>query len=211
MDLNLSRKEHEQKLHKDLIIKAAAQIFAEKGYEKTTLDEVAHLAEFSKGSLYNYFDNKEDLFLTTLEEGIKKLIEQMSMVEQIESSVFGQTKAILSIMVTYFYENDSFNKHRAFFQMMVNEKRVMACHASDQFLNRMQKMHKDMTQYFASIFQHGIDSGELKKGSAQTYAEVLLGIIHHHIFMVNMELIEFNKKKAKQIFDIFFNGVKAKK
>ena len=209
MDLILSRKEHEQKLHKDLIIKAAAQIFAEKGYDKTTLDEVAQLAEFSKGSLYNYFENKEDLFLTTLEEGIKKLIEQMRMVEQIESSVFGQTKAILSVMVTYFYENDSFNKHRAFFQMMVNEKRVMACQASDQFLNRMQQMHKDMTQYFASIFQHGIDSGELKDGCSQTYAEILLGIIHHHIFMVNMELIEFDKKKAEQIFDVFFNGVKS--
>ena len=31
------------------------------------------LAEFSKGSLYNYFKNKEDLFLTTLEVGITKL------------------------------------------------------------------------------------------------------------------------------------------
>ena len=55
-------------------------------------------------------------------------------------------------------------------------------------------MHKDMTQYFASIFQQGIDSGELKDGCSQTYAEILLGIIHHHIFMVNMELIEFKSK-----------------
>ena len=49
MEQNLTRKEHEQALHKKLIIKAAAQIFSEKGYEKTTLDEVAQLAELVKG------------------------------------------------------------------------------------------------------------------------------------------------------------------
>ena len=62
-----------------------------------------------------------------------------------------------------------------------------------------------------SIFKIGIESGELKNGNYQTYAEVLLGIIHHHIFMVNMELIEFNQEKADQILDIFFNGVKSEK
>lgn len=209
MENNLPRKEQEQLLHKKLIIKAAAQIFSEKGYERTTLDEVAHLAEFSKGSLYNYFENKEDLFLTTLEIGIQKLIEEMRMVSESEPTTALQTKAILSVMVTFFKENDSFNKHRAFFQMMVNEKRVTACQTSDEYLNRMQCMHRNMTHFFSEIFKKGIDSHELKKGNPQTYAEVLVGIIHHHIFMVNMEMLEFNQEKADHIFDIFFNGVKA--
>ena len=114
-------------------------------------------------------------------------------------------------MVNFFQENDSFNKHRAFFQMMVNEKRVMACQASHEFLHRMQKMHSEMTSFFSTIFKEGIETGELKNGNPQTFAEVLLGIIHHHIFMVNMELLEFNQEKADQIFDIFFNGVKVEK
>jgi len=211
MEQNLTRKEHEQALHKKLIIKAAAQIFSEKGYEKTTLDEVAQLAEFSKGSLYNYFENKEDLFLTTLEVGVLKLIEEMSIVAKLSTSISQQTKSILSVMVNFFQENDSFNKQRAFFQMMVNEKRVMACQASHEFLHRMQKMHSEMTSFFSSIFKVGIETGELKNGNPQTFAEVLLGIIHHHIFMVNLELLEFNQEKADQIFEIFFNGVKAEK
>ena len=210
MKIKLSRKEQEQQFHKNLIIKAAAQIFSEKGYDKTTLDEIATLAEFSKGSLYNYFENKEDLFLTTLEVGINKLISEMKIVSDIDSSTKQQLKAILSVMVKFFKENDSFNKQRAFFQMMVNEKRVMTYQVSNEFLYRMQNMHKKMIHFFSSIFKNGIISGELKNGNSQTFAEVLLGIIHHHIFMVNMELLEFNQEKADQIFDIFFNGVKAK-
>ena len=93
MKIKLSRKEQEQQFHKNLIIKAAAQIFSEKGYDKTTLDEIATLAEFSKGSLYNYFENKEDLFLTTLEVGINKLISEMKIVSDIDSSTKQQIKA----------------------------------------------------------------------------------------------------------------------
>ena len=172
MNKNLTRKEKEQKLHKNLIIRASAQIFAEKGYEKTTLDEIAQIAEFSKGSLYNYFENKEDLFLTTLEVGINKLIEEMKKVEEDKIKVVDKIKSVLEIMITYFNNDSLFNKHRAFFQMLVNEKRVMACQASDEFLHRMQDMHKKMSQYFVSIFQNGIESNELKIGSSQTYAEI---------------------------------------
>ena len=161
--------------------------------------------------MYNYFENKEDLFLTTLEVGVLKLIEEMSIVAKLSTSISQQTKSILSVMVNFFQENDSFNKQRAFFQMMVNEKRVMACQASHEFLHRMQKMHSEMTSFFSSIFKVGIETGELKNGNPQTFAEVLLGIIHHHIFMVNLELLEFNQEKADQIFEIFFNGVKAEK
>lgn len=205
----LSRKEQERQLHTNLIIQAAAQIFSEKGFEKATLDEIAEKAEFSKGSLYNFFKNKEDLFLSTLEIGVEKLIEQMKLTEELHSNVTNQTTAILQVMVDYFHKYDSFNKHRAFFQMMVNEKRVIACQASDQFVLRMHEMHKSMTHYFASIFKRGIESKELKKGDPQFYAEIFLGIIHHHIFMVNMNLIQFDQDKAAQIFDVFFNGVKA--
>jgi AcrR family transcriptional regulator len=209
MNKNLTRKEKEQKLHKNLIIRASAQIFAEKGYEKTTLDEIAQIAEFSKGSLYNYFENKEDLFLTTLEVGINKLIEEMKKVEEDKIKVVDKIKSVLEIMITYFNNDSLFNKHRAFFQMLVNEKRVMACQASDEFLHRMQDMHKKMSQYFVSIFQNGIESNELKIGSAQTYAEIFLGIIHHYVFLVNIGFIKFDCDKSDQIFDVFFNGVKS--
>jgi len=58
------------KLSKDLrrertrkeILKAAAEVFAQKGFHEATIQEIARLAELSAGSLYNYFENKEALF-----------------------------------------------------------------------------------------------------------------------------------------------------
>ncbi|RMD47912.1 MAG: TetR/AcrR family transcriptional regulator, partial [Ignavibacteria bacterium] len=64
----LSRKEREKLFKKHEILSAALKLFANKGYEKTTLDEIASAAEFGKGTLYNYFSNKEEIFVAILEE-----------------------------------------------------------------------------------------------------------------------------------------------
>ncbi len=66
------------------------------------------LVIFSKGSLYNYFENKEDLFLTTLEIGIQKLIEEMKAVTQNADLISVQIQSILLVMVKFFA---LFNRH----------------------------------------------------------------------------------------------------
>ncbi|MBI1212704.1 MAG: TetR family transcriptional regulator [Alphaproteobacteria bacterium] len=49
------------------ILEAAAHQFARTGYEATVMDDVAEAAGVSKGSLYDYFKNKEDLFYAVFE------------------------------------------------------------------------------------------------------------------------------------------------
>jgi len=48
------------------ILQAAARMIAEKGYHGATTKEIAEAAQVSEGSLYNYFENKEDLILNIL-------------------------------------------------------------------------------------------------------------------------------------------------
>ncbi|MDX9706028.1 MAG: TetR/AcrR family transcriptional regulator [Azospira sp.] len=49
---------------------AALELFVEKGFAATRLDDVAARAGVAKGTLYRYFDSKEALFKTVIEEGI---------------------------------------------------------------------------------------------------------------------------------------------
>ncbi len=57
-----SRKEREKERKRTLILEAAERVFRRKGYQATTMDEVAEEAEFSKGTLYLYFHSKFALF-----------------------------------------------------------------------------------------------------------------------------------------------------
>jgi AcrR family transcriptional regulator len=66
---------------KEKIITVAAKMFARYGFQKTTVDEIAKTARKAKGSVYYYFDSKEDLFkavvdreITVLKAGLTRVI-----------------------------------------------------------------------------------------------------------------------------------------
>jgi len=67
---------------REYLLRAASQVFAERGFHEATLDEVAAAAGYTKGAVYSNFKNKEDLFLALLEDAyardtaaIKKTLE----------------------------------------------------------------------------------------------------------------------------------------
>jgi AcrR family transcriptional regulator len=55
------RRERRIAARKRQILQAAAQVFAEKGFNGATTREIADIADVAEGTIYNYFDSKEDL------------------------------------------------------------------------------------------------------------------------------------------------------
>src|SRR4030066_27226 len=56
-----SRRQKQLAERLDKILEAASSLFAEKGFHRTTTKEIAEAADVAEGTLYNYFDNKNDL------------------------------------------------------------------------------------------------------------------------------------------------------
>ena len=50
-----------------MLLEAAAKVFSERGFKRTTIAEVARRADVGKGTIYEYFDSKESLFLALFE------------------------------------------------------------------------------------------------------------------------------------------------
>jgi len=69
------RKEREKQQRKEEIILAAEQVFFSKGFDRSTMDDVAEEAELSKGTLYLYFTSKEDLHMAVARKAIRMLRE----------------------------------------------------------------------------------------------------------------------------------------
>lgn len=57
---------------RERVLRAAEQVFGERGYHAASVDEVAEVAGFSTGALYSNFEGKEDLFLEVLERQIDR-------------------------------------------------------------------------------------------------------------------------------------------
>lgn len=57
---------------RERLLGEAARLFAERGYNQTDMAELASRAGIAKGSIYNYFETKEDLYLYVCRDGIER-------------------------------------------------------------------------------------------------------------------------------------------
>jgi len=81
----LTRKE-KQAQTRECLMHSAAKVFARRGLERASIDEVAEHAGYTKGAFYANFKNKEELFLAMLDERFAKRIEDIERVVASEGS-----------------------------------------------------------------------------------------------------------------------------
>jgi len=67
------RKEREKERRREEILDAAQRVFVEKGLTIATVDDIVTAAELSKGTLYLYFESKEDIYLALMQRGLRLL------------------------------------------------------------------------------------------------------------------------------------------
>ncbi|MFN2218335.1 MAG: TetR/AcrR family transcriptional regulator [Anaerolineae bacterium] len=81
-----ARRAREKAQRRQEILDAARREFFERGFHSPTVDDVAARAEVSKGTIYLYFESKEEILAHLLLEGLDLLVEQMEAVCRPESS-----------------------------------------------------------------------------------------------------------------------------
>lgn len=59
----LTKRQKKSEENKKKIVNCAMHLFAKYGYDNVSIDDIAKLANSSKGSFYNYFNNKDELFI----------------------------------------------------------------------------------------------------------------------------------------------------
>jgi AcrR family transcriptional regulator len=105
---------------KEKIVDAALVTFSKYGYDRTRMEDVAEAAKVSKGRLYLYFKNKEELFYAISERNITELKEQLS-------TLFTKKEDFIS-SAENFYENFRSNKtttdlEKVFFEIIAESSR----------------------------------------------------------------------------------------
>jgi Transcriptional regulator len=75
---SLSRRDKEKQAHEIKIVAAAERIFCQKGYEDAGMDEISREAQFTKRTVYQYFENKDELFFAVAVKILKKLAARLT-------------------------------------------------------------------------------------------------------------------------------------
>ena len=91
---------------REKLLDAAVEIFSEKGYHKTKMEEIADKAGVAKGTIYYNFDSKANLFAQLLIEGINMIRERLE--EELSEKTDAKTKvkALINHSLTIFLRYD---------------------------------------------------------------------------------------------------------
>lgn len=71
------KREALEQFNRDNIVTAAKELFDTKGVDKTTMDDIAALADYSKSTIYVYFRSKEDIYNSIVREYMDILVKEL--------------------------------------------------------------------------------------------------------------------------------------
>jgi AcrR family transcriptional regulator len=98
------RKIREKEELKEAILKAAKKLFIAKGYDKTSIRNIADEIEYSPGIIYHYFKDKDEIFHALHTEGFGELRKRMGILAAVEDPL-ERLKAMGKIYIQYGLEN----------------------------------------------------------------------------------------------------------
>jgi TetR/AcrR family transcriptional regulator len=90
------------------LLQVARQLFFEQGYHGTTVEQVARAAGFSKRTVYLYFKNKDELFLTVGEEGLILLRRELEALDPSGMTVEQGIRAVLDVYLAFAREHPQY-------------------------------------------------------------------------------------------------------
>lgn len=150
----MAKKAALEQFHKETISTVADRLFLENGIEKTTMDDIAREAQYSKATLYVYFKSKDEIFYYIVLKGMKLLHDNFEKVLVENKDTIDTYFAMCNILAEYC------NQFPLYFES------ILETIASDDdsrkqsvILEEIYQIGEMLNQDVASLVQRGIQQG----------------------------------------------------
>ncbi len=167
----MTRKRQEREWNRQFILEHAIAEFARTGYTGTTMEAIAEAAGVSKGTLYNYFANKQELFFSLLSWGMEEIRDIIDEAMAEEAPILEKTRLIVTRFLEVFEKGQDIHK----IVMAEGERITLAAHKD------LGKMMRDQIMAFvgqlARFVERGQTDGVFRPGDPQKAAFIMLNII----------------------------------
>ncbi|MBN1961344.1 MAG: TetR/AcrR family transcriptional regulator [Deltaproteobacteria bacterium] len=109
------RKDREKQQRRNDILDAAEKAFNEKQVRNTTIDDVAAIAELSKGTIYLYFPTKEELYFGVAARGLSILADMLDAEAKKHDDAFAKIRAMALTYLKFCQEYPHYNEAVVFY------------------------------------------------------------------------------------------------
>lgn len=203
------RRGKEKDSRKKLILKSARALFFKKGFNKVTVDEIAKISELGKGSIYLYFNSKEEIYAQILLNDIDTFYQRVLVLFDKPSSASDLLFEFSCIYVDFFL-----NEGELFRILMTYMLHPAQMNLSRELNSEILTANARSIDVIGEILQRGVESKEFSadinlRQNQNAIWGLLNGIISLYIFFGAQER---RKDKIcstiKSALEIFIKGLK---
>lgn len=153
------RKKREKQRRRSQIVDAAEKIIFAKGLEQATMDEIAEEAELSKGTLYLYFKNKNELYLAITQRGSDILNERFAKVFASEHDRSGieLIRLIGETYLDFVRENPDYFKAFMYYESQTDAEEL----SKSEFAQSCEKNRSEALNFIIRALQIGMQDGSI--------------------------------------------------
>jgi AcrR family transcriptional regulator len=183
---------------KKQIMLAVEKLAAKKAIYEITLDEVAATAKIGKGTIYQYFKSKEDLFFEVAVSGFDELCELLRKAVPDNALFSVKFNNLCSHIIKFFASR------RQLLQIMLTQSSC-TCWPENRFRQIWTSKRKNLVKTVANILSEGVDEGQIRSDlSTDFLAAALLGIFRAYVR--DSDASSDSTPKSELLTDLFLNG-----
>jgi AcrR family transcriptional regulator len=198
------RKKRERERRRQQIIVAAKRVFSEKGFSKTTMEDIAREAELSPGTLYLYFKNKDELYASLSLRILQYMNIRLADVKKEKDSDTSQKIASIKEALYDVYQFDP--------MILINMFHLQSSETlknlSSPLMENITELSRNSLQVLADIFSDNTGKNKLLSNQPTAIADIVWSLFTGVVLWEESKrMIDDDKDYLKQTLDIAFEIV----
>lgn len=177
---------------RERILNSAKELFSQKGYHETTVEDIVKRAELSKGAFYFYFRSKEDVIKELTERMGERILSIMDRWLAKDLSAEETIRGHIRDFLVECYE-DRFISYIFFFELMCKEE-FRSLH-----FQKLEKVKERLTK----MVKRGFERGEFKCGTVELVVYTVMGFVR----IVYLELLLLQNKSLEEVLSFTDMGL----
>lgn len=195
----MTAKENSKILKRNKIIDSASLLFSRKSYHEVMMEEVAKLASIAKGTVYNYFSSKEELYFSIMKGRMEKLNSSLTeKISQEKSSLDSLRSFVLHIYMFMM-------KYQNFFLMYRKESLNAEHHLCTELID----LDKGLRLILIDIIRRGKQENIFRDIEEEFSADLILGSIYGAVHRGIENNVSDDRKitEREKIYDFVLHGL----
>jgi AcrR family transcriptional regulator len=194
------RKQRERERRRQQIIVAAKRVFSERGFSRTTMEDIAREAELSPGTLYLYFKNKDELYASLSLRILQYMNIRLEDVKKEKDSVPAQKVASIKEALFDVYQFDP--------MILINMFRLQSGETlkniSSPLLDNIAELSRNSLQILADIFADSSDGNTVLTRQPTAAADIVWSLFTGVVLWEESKRMLDDKDHLKHTLDIAF-------